>query len=94
MIVGHRCKPHRDGKCRLGMGDYGKNENGVWWARLPESGNLVSLLDPATKVMEHSDGTISVSGPLTTYVMNDDNTRSRVEWKLDRGRWEKTERRL
>lgn len=94
MIVGHRCKPHSDGKCRLGMGDFGRNENGVWWVRLPESGNLVSLLDLATPVRENPDGTITVGGPIKTYVYTDQGKQREVKWTLDHGKWSKVERDL
>ena len=91
-ITGHRCQPHADGKCRLGYGDFGKQRNDVWWVRLPESGQLISLLDLATPVTEHSDGTISVGGPLRSIVRNSEGENVEAMWKLDHGRWSKTEK--
>ena len=52
-------------------GDYGLYEN-VWYARLPESGETVSLADHT--VLEHEDGTITVSPNIQS-------------WRLERGVW-------
>jgi hypothetical protein len=44
----------------LEQGDYGKDMDGLWWARVPAPGfSTASLGDHS--VIEHEDGTITVS---------------------------------
>lgn len=49
-----------DGKLALQMGEYGKDANGVWFARPPTTGIGMGNLS-AHDVTEHKDGTITVS---------------------------------
>ena len=52
-----RIFPNEQGHLILKPGDYGKDNNGLWWVRPPKGG--AGVLDH--EVVEHEDGTITVS---------------------------------
>lgn len=46
-------------KLPSGLGEYGKDSQGVWWAKVPVPGFSTAALSDH-EVVEHEDGTISV----------------------------------
>lgn len=78
-MIGKRVYLDERGHLRLGDGDYGKDESGVWCARPPghHMGNFQNH-----KVTEHEDGTITVSPSI---LLTDENG----EWHgfLENGIW-------
>jgi hypothetical protein len=64
-------------------GDYGIDENGVWWAHIPAPGFSIGNLS-AHEVVEHEDGTITVSPSILMYGRN-----GGADWHgyLERGVW-------
>lgn len=49
-----------DNKLNLEQGEYGKDSNGKWWARVPSPGFGIGSLGNHD-ITEHEDGTITVS---------------------------------
>lgn len=56
---GKRIYPDKDGNLSLKPGEYGKDKDGIWFARPPSKAHIGSLF--AHEVKEHPDGTITVS---------------------------------
>ena len=82
--VGQRKYPDADGELRLGEGEYGKNpHDGQWYAR-PPGHHLGGLANH--DVVEHDDGTITVSPSILITAYEDDCA---VVWHgyLERGVW-------
>lgn len=53
----------------LNPGEYGKDKDGSWWVRAPKGGGAGAMItgrgaDSDWKVIEHEDGTITVSPSL------------------------------
>ena len=80
---GRRCEPMKDGRPRLGPGDYGKDSAGTWWVRTPITGALFSLLDKNLSATENADGSINVNGIIEHHV----NQTEIKRWKLEHGEW-------
>lgn len=57
-MQGKRVYPNAEGNLIFAPGDYGKDNDGLWWCRPPRGGSGV-LSDH--EVVEHEDGTITVS---------------------------------
>jgi hypothetical protein len=76
----------RPGDLWLGNGEYGKDRNGTWWLRMPNSGSLISLLDLAHPVKEESGGRISVGGTLEEETREPGGLKVR-KWQLVSGEW-------
>ncbi len=60
-IKGTRCYPDANGHLWLPPASYGKDADGIWNARAPRGGS--GILDGHT-VVEHDDGTITISPSL------------------------------
>lgn len=66
----------------LELGEYGKDEEGMWWAHVPAAGfsmARISLHD----VVEHEDGTITVSPS----ILMDRGNGQQWHGYLERGIW-------
>ena len=77
---GKRVYPNSEGHLLLKEGEYGKGNNGVWYAR--PHGNHAGSLD-GHEVKEHEDGTITVSPSILI-----NNGRSEWHGYLRQGVWE------
>lgn len=84
-MKGRRVYPGENGELWLAPGDYGKASYGEWLARPPTEQHLTGSLR-AHDVVEHEDGTITVSPSILITGHEDD---CRVEWHgwLERGVW-------
>lgn len=63
-IIGRRVYPKKNEFLCTKVGDYGKDDFGVWWVWVPKCHNALALnIKPECtwKIEEHEDGTISVS---------------------------------
>jgi hypothetical protein len=78
----------KDGRCKMGLGDYGQNKygGGTWYVRTPEHGAMVSLLDHT--VTENPDKTITVKEPIEVSVMGAGGPEI-LRWQLENGKWKK-----
>ncbi len=54
-----RVKLGKDGRLHLSPGDYGIDQNGVWWIFPPVKGAHAGVI-PKHQVIEHKDETITV----------------------------------
>jgi hypothetical protein len=74
--------PNPDGTLSLGDGDYGRDSDGAWLVRPPgqHAGSI-----PQHTVVEHEDGTISVSPSIK---LNDENGEELWHGWLVKGEWE------
>lgn len=74
-----------DGKLDLEPGEYGKDENGVWWARVPQANGFYAGPGrlSAHEIIEHDDQTITVSPSILVTGHHD------RQWHgyLERGVW-------
>lgn len=61
---GRRVDPNPDGSFRLEPGDYCRDNSGVWWACAPVQGEHYAGTLTDHDVIEHEDGTITVSPSL------------------------------
>lgn len=72
-------------RLNLEPGEYGKDPNGVWWARVPQSGDFYAGVGSLKnhEVVEHEDGTITVSPSILVTGHHD------KQWHgyLERGVW-------
>ena len=60
-MIGRRVYPEENGYPQLAPGDYGKDKDGHWWCKPPiEAPGMAGLLTNHN-VIEHEDGTITVS---------------------------------
>ena len=59
-VKGRRVHPNKHGSLSMQPGDYGKDGRGVWHVRPPDSEVHVGSIEKHT-VVEHEDGTITVS---------------------------------
>ena len=78
-MKGKRKDDHENGAL-LADGEYGKNNNGNWYARPPGVRMTANLA--RHQVNEHDDGTITVSPPILI-----DDLRNRWHGFLERGVW-------
>lgn len=71
----------------LEMGEYGRNSDG-WFCRVPAPGFGTGSLAKHT-VIEHEDGTITVSPSILCYGHHDPVTNAPKQWHgyLERGIW-------
>lgn len=82
---GRRVYPREsDGHLYLQPGDYGKDAEGMWHARPPNGSHGGALIDH--KVIEHEDGTITVSPSLVLYPANNGKIPG-YHGYLERGVW-------
>jgi len=67
----------------LEIGEYGKDDSGVWWARVPALGYPTGMLTDH-QVTEHDDGTITVSPSILM-----EGHKGKPAWHgyLERGVW-------
>lgn len=74
-----------EGEHNLEPGEYGKDSQGVWWVRPPQANGFYSGPGNINKhqVVEHEDGTITVSPSILVYGHHDKT------WHgyLERGVW-------
>lgn len=59
-VEGKRVFLNEEGHLILGVGDYGKDADGVWWARVPAPGFSMATLT-LHEIIEHDDHTITAS---------------------------------
>jgi hypothetical protein len=95
-MQGRRVYLDEGGELRLGPGDYGQDKRGVWFARPPKMADgdqytdahpLMGSLE-AHDVVEHEDGTITVSPSiLIEYPWGDPPRQFRWHGHLERGIW-------
>lgn len=77
-------KRHDFGKIvNLEMGEYGKDVDGNWWARVPAPGYSTGMLSDH-QVTEHEDGTITVSPSI---LMEGHGNKPAWHGYLERGVW-------
>jgi hypothetical protein len=81
MMQGRRVYPNDEGRLLLAQGDYGFAD-GQWWARVPAPGFGMGNLS-SHEIMEHEDGTITVSPSIPCIGHHD------KQWHgyLERGIW-------
>lgn len=82
-MIGQRIYPDDTGQLWLDYGDYGCDARGEWFARPPgeHTGSLRNH-----EVIEHSDGTITVSPSILITGYNGSNE-TRWHGYLERGEW-------
>jgi len=79
-MKGKRVQANKKGIVILDSGDYGKDERGIWCVRPP---NRYAGSIPNHKVVEHEDGTITVSPS----ILLDDGGKEKWHGYLERGVW-------
>ena len=84
-MIGRRIYPNEQGRLSFAPGDYGKTTEGIWRARPPDPDAHMGDLTNHT-VVEHADGTISVSPSILIQAGT-----GRPSWHgfLERGVWRK-----
>lgn len=83
-MQGRRIYPDESGHLQFSEGDYGQQPNGDWMAR-PPGCHLGSL--KAHTVVEHEDGTITVSPSILLTDYDDDGKEKKWHGYLERGVW-------
>ena len=74
----------KDERLSLGEGDYGKDINGVWYARPP--GMHTGCLS-RHEVIEHDDGTITVTPSILVSGTNTKDEPAKWHGYLTKGEW-------
>jgi hypothetical protein len=85
-MIGRRIYPDEKGSLALRPGDYGKDKHGEWIARTP-NGLTGSLKNH--EVMEHEDGTITVSPSILVSGGDYPDSKDEITWHgyLEKGMW-------
>ncbi len=82
-MQGRRIYPDENGALKMAPGDYGKDGKGVWHVRPPDPEIHTGSI-PDHTVIEHEDGTITVSPSI---LLDPENGEKGWHGHLERGIW-------